>query len=254
MQSDSAPTLLNTSEIDASASLGSHKDRDARVDRAGLRANMFVTSWSGGKGSCLALDRAKQAGLEPVGLFTMFCEGGERSLFHGLTHAVMRAQAEALGLRLFTNNTSESDYEVVFVDAWREFRLRGISTGVFGNVAFDEQRAWADRVCQASDMRALHPLWHEPSRALIEEFLNKGYRATVVAVRADVLDRAFLGRSLDLELLDEFQALGVDACGDRGEYHTIVTDGPLFHSPLHLAQGEAMRHEDKWLLEVTPVA
>ncbi len=253
MQSDSAPIELSGPEVDAPASTDGQSTRDTRVDRAGLRANTFITSWSGGKDSCLALDRAKHSGLEPAGLFTMFMEGGERSRSHGLTHAVLRAQAEAMGLRLFTNNATWADYEGVFIDAWREFRLRGIPTGVFGDIDIDDHRAWVERVCGAADMRPLHPLWRAPRRALLEEFIDKGYRATVIAAREGVLDRTVLGRTLDRQLIDEFEALGIDACGENGEYHTVVTDGPLFHSPVHLAQGESTLHAGVWFLDVTPI-
>jgi len=251
MPPDAASTDSHTENLAAAPNAG--LGREARFDRAGLRANTFITSWSGGKDSCLALDRAKASGLEPAGLFTMFMEGGERSRSHGLTHTVLRAQAEALDLRLFTNNASWPDYEGVFIDAWREFRLRGIPTGVFGDIDIEEHRAWVQRVCAAADMRAMHPLWQAPRRALLEEFIDKGYRATVIAVRDGVLDKSFLGRSLDRRLIDELERLGIDACGENGEYHTVVTDGPLFHAPLHLAQGEASCRSGVWFLDVTPV-
>lgn len=253
MQPDSAPFEAPASSTAELGSSDSSSLRDSRLDRAGLRAKTFVTSWSGGKDSCLALDRAKRAGLEPAGLFTMFTEGGERSRSHGLTHTVLRAQAEALGLRLFTNNASWPDYEGVFVEAWREFRLRGIAIGVFGDIEVDEHRLWVQRVCEAVDMRALHPLWKAPRRALLDEFLSLGYRATIIAVREGVVDRAFLGRVLDRELIAEFERLGIDACGENGEYHTVVTDGPLFHKPLHLVQGDACCRDGVWFLDVTPI-
>lgn len=253
MQFESALPAATETSTAACAAPDSGAKRAIGVDRAGLRVKNFVTSWSGGKDSCLALDRAKRAGLEPAGLFTMFTEGGERSRSHGLTHAVLRAQAEALGLRLFTNNASWDDYESVFVDAWREFRLRGIASGVFGDIDIDDHRAWVQRVCDAADMRALHPLWKVPRRELLDEFLERGYRATVIAVREGVLDRSFLGRSLDQELIREFERLGIDACGENGEYHTVVTDGPLFQKALHLAQGEASCHAGVWFLDVTPI-
>jgi uncharacterized protein (TIGR00290 family) len=242
-----APTSATTSPSDPGPT------RDLAGERAELRVKKFVTSWSGGKDSCLALDRAKRAGLEPAGLFTMFTEGGERSRSHGLTHAVLRAQAEALGLRLFTNNATWNDYETVFVDAWREFRLRGITSGVFGDIDIDENRAWVQRVCEAAGMRALHPLWKVERCELIEEVLDRGFSAMVIAVRDGVLDRSFLGRSVDRELIAEFSRAGIDACGENGEYHTVVTDGPLFQHRLHLAQGESVLHDGVWFLDVTPI-
>lgn len=253
MQPDSAPFEAPASDVAEAAATQSNSIRDSRIDRSGLRVKTFVTSWSGGKDSCLALDRAKRAGLEPAGLFTMFIESGERSRSHGLTHTVLRAQADALGLRLFTNNASWADYEDVFVGALREFRLRGIATGVFGDIDVDDHRLWVQRVCDATDVRALHPLWKSSRRALLDEFLDLGYRATVIAVREGVLDRAFLGRTLDRELIDEFERLGIDASGENGEYHTVVTDGPLFDKALHLAQGEASCHDGVWFLDVTPI-
>jgi len=247
-------TELTTPLSDARSSPDSDSTRESRIDRDGLRASAFVASWSGGKDSCLALDRAKAAGLEPVALFTMFTEGGERSRSHGLTHAVLRAQAEALGLRLFTNNASWAEYESVFVDAWREFRLRGIATGVFGDIDGDAHREWVLRICETAGMQALQPLWHADRRALLEEFLDKGYRATLIAVRDGVLAPSLLGTSLDRELIAEFERLGIDPAGENGEYHTVVTDGPLFRGPLHLAQGDVSCRDGVWFQDVTPVA
>lgn len=200
-----------------------------------------ICSWSGGKDSALALQVAVEAGFLPLALLTILDESGTRSRSHGLPLAVLEAQAAAVGLPLLLRSASWDEYTEVFVDALAQLGGDGCQGCVFGDIDGEEHRGWCRMVCDRAGLTALHPLWRRHRRGLVEEFLGRGFAATVVVVRADALDRSFLGRRLDRALLDELDARGVDLCGENGEYHTVVLDGPLFAAPLNLrAESETL--------------
>ena len=200
------------------------------MSRAPLQASRACCSWSGGKDSCLALYRAVRAGLCVDTLFTMFDETGERSRSHAISPDVLRDQASALGRSLVIARASWGDYERVFVESLRALRAKGHEIAVFGDIDLDAHRAWEERVAAAAGMTAHLPLWGEPRRALVEELPDAGFRAVVVCVNGRWLDQSFAGRELDRAFLADLPP-GVDPCGENGEFHTFVYDGPLFERP-----------------------
>lgn len=107
-----------------------------------------------------------------------------------------------------------------------------------------------EKVCTAAGLRPFLPLWQEPRAQLLQELLAAGFQATIIAVREDVLSRDFLGRTLDQNLVEELTQLGVDPCDEAGEYHTVVTAGPLFAFPLRLHLGDQVQHDGYWFQEV----
>jgi uncharacterized protein (TIGR00290 family) len=211
----------------------------------------WVCSWSGGKDSALALQRARDR-LGPDGLLlTMFTQGGERSRSHGLSRAVLEAQAAAIGLELVTGSASWDDYTPVFVGLLRRLReQRGVEVAVFGDIDLEPHRDWCQRACAAADIACLHPLWGEPRAALVRACLASGIEAMVVAVQDGVLAPELLGRPLDEALLDELARAGVDLAGEQGEYHTVAVDGPLFRHRLDRAPGERSLRDGYWFLDV----
>ncbi len=194
----------------------------------------FFCSFSGGKDSTLALYHALRAGGVPKALFTMLTEDGVRSRSHALPPEVLRAQADALNIPLHTANATWPDYEGVFIDALRNFRGQGMSCGVFGDIDVDRNREWVEKVCAAADIEPFEPLWQRPRRELLDEFLVLGFKATIIAIKADQLDETFLGRTLDAGVVAELEQAGIDPSGEVGEYHTVVTDGPIFAEPVRL--------------------
>lgn len=219
-----APTLAPTEQM-----------RDARE---------AVYSWSGGKDSLLALQRSLATGAHPRALATMLDETGRRSRSHGLSVEILDAQARSLGIPLITRATSWNDYETAFTDALAEAAGRGAETCVFGDIDIDAHRDWCHRVAASAGLRSFHPLWRDSRRRLIHEFLRLNYKAILVVVRLAALDRSFLGRELDDELLLEFEVAGIDPCGENGEFHTVVTSGPLFTEPLRLRPRGHLELED----------
>jgi len=194
----------------------------------------FFCSWSGGKDSCLAFYHAIQNGGIPKTLFTMLRDDGERSRSHGLPVDLIERQAKSLGVSLVVKKSSWNEYEKVFLSAIREFKENGISCGVFGDIDLEPHLEWVERVCSMVTIKPYEPLWKKARLDLLSEFLRLGFSATIVAIKQDVLDTGFLGRVLDENLIKEMETIGIDPSGEKGEYHTVVTDGPIFSFPLQL--------------------
>ncbi|GAB4345403.1 MAG: diphthine--ammonia ligase [Desulfobulbaceae bacterium] len=213
-----------------------------------LQGRPFFASWSGGKDSCLALYRAIGQGGGPRRLFTMFAEEG-RSRSHGLPRTIIEAQAAAMGIPVRIETASWDDYESVFLDVLAELRDEGIVDGVFGDIDLAAHREWVERVCGSRGVRPHLPLWQEERRDLLDDFIGAGFRAMIVVVDHRRLDESFLGRVLDRKTVMELEAAGVDACGEEGEYHSLVFDGPLFAAPLEISRGAIVRRDGYSFLE-----
>ena len=190
-------------------------------------------SWSGGKDSCAAYHRMR-ADLEIVAAITMFNDEGTRSRSHGLRPEIVRAQLERLGLNAIEGRCTWETYDDAFAGALSEAARTGVTHVIFGDILFDEHRAWAERLSRGCGLTAVEPLWKQSTTSLYHELLASGTRARIVTVRASKLDASFLGRELDEELLPVFEARDVDPCGERGEYHTVVTSCTGFSHPLRV--------------------
>ena len=190
-------------------------------------------SWSGGKDSCAAYHRARSA-FDIAAAITMFNEDGTRSRSHGLRPEILAAQIERLGLHAITESCTWESYDAAFDRALARAAADGITHVIFGDILFDEHREWAERLSAGRGLTAVEPLWKESTTDLYRSFLVSGTRARIVTVRSSRLDESFLGRDLAENLLDEFVARDVDPCGERGEYHTVVTSCAAFSRPLRL--------------------
>jgi len=190
-----------------------------------------LVSWSGGKDSCLAMWRARQSGMRICRLITAMDESGASSRSHGIPPELIRAQAEALGAELRFYNTSWGNYEERFIAELRDAQAQGIRHAVFGDIDLVPHREWEEKVCAKADITPCLPLWDEPRRKLVDEFLAHGFKAVVVCVNGKYLGPEFAGREFDEAFLADLPA-GVDACGENGEFHTFVYDGPGFMHPV----------------------
>ncbi len=179
----------------------------------------------------LALHRALESGYEVAALLAMVDESGERSRSHGLPPHLIRRQAEALGIPLVVRHASWATYEAEFIAATTELAAQGIHYGLFGDIDLEPHRVWEEKVCGAAGIEAVLPLWQEPRRRLVDEFLALEYRARVVCTNARWLNGSFCGRSFDAAFLGDLPK-DVDACGENGEFHTFVFDGPRFQRPV----------------------
>lgn len=208
-------------------------------------------SWSGGKDSCLALHRVlARDDVRLACLVTMLTEDGERSRSHGLSLQVLEAQAAAIGVPLLTASATWDDYERAMVGLLSSARRLGAEAAVFGDIDIPLHRAWEESVCNQAGLAALLPLWQEERLAILDEWWSAGFEARIVVAREGQVDRRYLGRVLDREVAAELTAIGVDACGENGEFHTLVTAGPRFHQPLVIEMGQQVLRSGCWFQDL----
>jgi uncharacterized protein (TIGR00290 family) len=209
-----------------------------------------AVSWSGGKDSCAALQRAWPH-FDVVAMVTMFDEDAARSRSHGLRPEVLAAQADRLGLGQVIGRCTWPTYNDAFGDALDRLNADGITHVVFGDILFDEHRRWAEEMCAPRGLVAVEPLFGGSTRELLVDWIRSGGEAVIVTARAEFLDASWLGRPLTLDMLAELEPLGVDPCGERGEYHTVVTNSRLFRQPLVLEFGARVERSGCWALDVS---
>ena len=201
-----------------------------------------LVSWSGGKDSCLAMWRARQSDMQIRRLITAMDEDGESSRSHGIPPELIQAQADALGVELRFYKTSWGNYEERFVATLRDAHADGIQHAVFGDIDLMPHREWEEKVCAKAGITPCLPLWDEPRRKLVEEFLSLGFKAMVVCVNGKYLGREFCGRNFDESFLADLPE-SVDACGENGEFHTFVYDGPGFAQPVAFRKTEVLEYQ-----------
>ena len=200
-----------------------------------------VCSWSGGKDSCLALNRALDSDYEITHLLTMFDETGLRSRSHSISLEVMRKQADALEIEIITPSASWQSYEKVFIGELDKLKSEGIEAVIFGDIDLQAHRDWEEKVCAAADLEAVLPIWNEDRLDLVEEFFDKDFRSVVICVNEKFLPKEFCGRVFDKEFIADLPK-NVDACGENGEFHTFVFDGEIFKNPVEYRVEEIYNH------------
>jgi uncharacterized protein (TIGR00290 family) len=209
-----------------------------------------ILSWSGGKDSALALyELRKQAGYEVRGLLTSVNDHYGRISMHGVREDLLDAQAAAIGLPLhkirLSEHPSNAEYEQKMRSALEEFKLQGIVHIAFGDLFLEDIRQYRLANLQKIGMQAVFPLWQRPTEILAREFIGLGFKAILCCVDGQALDAEFAGRAYDSSLLAELPA-GVDPCGENGEFHSFVHDGPVFRHPIPLRIGERVTREQRF--------
>jgi uncharacterized protein (TIGR00290 family) len=198
----------------------------------------YALMWSGGKDSALALDRARKAGIEVARLISFYDSATRRIRFHATRVEVLEAQAAATGVVLRAIPTTWPEMEAALSSELRSLRDDGFAGVVFGDIHLADVRAWYEERVTDAGLRHLEPIWGEPPRDLLGEFISSGGRAVVTCVDLARLDEAWLGRVTDESFASEIARTGVDACGENGEFHTFAFAGPVFEAPLEWTAGE----------------
>ncbi|MCX5814918.1 MAG: diphthine--ammonia ligase [Proteobacteria bacterium] len=210
-------------------------------------------SWSGGKESAMALYEAQKQSINVEYLLNMAQEDGNHSRTHGLSSELLRAQSKALNIPLLQQRASWETYENEFKKAVSALKNKGITTGVFGDIDMAEHREWVERVCSNIPVEPVLPLWLKGRAELINAFIDAGFKAIVVATDARFLGEEWLGRSIDNAFIDDIKSLKtVDLCGEKGEYHTFVYDGPIFENPVRFTPLEKVLTDSYWFLQLVP--
>jgi diphthine-ammonia ligase len=195
-----------------------------------------VASWSGGKDSCFAYYKAVKQNLDVISLIS-FMHSPERSNFHAIRADILDEQAKSIGVQIFKRVTDPESYEQQFKETMLQFKAKGaegLVTGDIYEVAMHEER-WLERICKEIGLTPIRPLWQGDTKQILKDYVDSGFKATVVRTKLNVLGEEWLGRQLNQDFLNDILQLpGVDPCGEGGEYHTLVTDGPIFKNHIKL--------------------
>ena len=211
-------------------------------------------SWSGGKDSCMALHRALKTGHKIDFLFNMLGEDGLTTRGHGLGKEVIDAQASAIGIPIIYGKASWEAYEDEFKKIIENLKDQGMEGGIFGDLNIQEHRDWVEKVCNQVGIKAFEPLWNEKYETLLTEFMDNGFEAIVVSAKAALIGEEWAGHKFDWEFIEYLRSQGLDLCGETGEYHTLVTYGPIFKQRIKILEGRKMMKDDRWVFKISKFA
>jgi len=213
-------------------------------------------SWSGGKDSCLALFEIQKArNYRVAALLTTVTRDYDRISMHGVRRVLLEKQAASLGTPLhqvlITKGAGNQEYETNLIEAVSAYRDRGIDSVVFGDLFLEDIKTYRDQFLARHDLRGIYPVWLRDTTEFIREFIDLGFKAIITCVNADALDSSFAGMIIDENFLSALPA-GVDPCGENGEFHTFVFDGPNFAQPVEFSVGETVLRDGFWFCDLLP--
>lgn len=234
-----------------------------------------IACWSGGKDSAMALHAAlRRDDLEVAGLLTTLNPEYDRISMHGVRRALLEAQTAAIGLPVeqvfvgappasalsaapeddphgFTTFPANAEYEAKMGAAMAAAAASGVEGVVFGDIFLEDLRAYRERNLSRVGMRGVFPLWRRDTAKLLAEFFDVGFRAVTVCIDETKLDESWAGRQLDRNFGANLPG-GVDPCGENGEYHSFVYDGPIFQQPVPFTRGETVHRDGFWFTDLLP--
>lgn len=194
----------------------------------------FLCSWSGGKDSCYAMHKAAHQELTPVVLLNVLNEYGDRSRSHGIPKEILEAQAKSMQLPIHFFESTWEQYEEKYIRTLQELKQNyPINKTVFGDIDIESHRAWEEKVSAEANLEAVLPIWQQNRKQLVLEMIDFGIEAIIVSCN-QMLGPDFLGRKINVDLIKDLEAIGVDVCGENGEYHTLVVNAPLFKNKIEV--------------------
>ncbi|NTS39777.1 adenine nucleotide alpha hydrolase [Flavisolibacter sp. BT320] len=203
-------------------------------------------NWSGGKDSALALFKAQREGIPVDRLLTTVNAETDRISMHGVPCSLLKQQAVAMGLSLRTVELPATPgmqaYETTMQAAHRDLKSEGYTHGIFGDIFLEDLKAYREKLLATEGLACLFPLWNHTSKDVVAQYLQSGFQAVVVCVNSAFLHERFCGRLLDESFFSDLPP-GVDPCGENGEYHSFVFDGPIFSRPIDFKLGEVVYRE-----------
>ena len=212
-------------------------------------------SWSGGKDSCYACWKAEALGYDVRYLVNFVSSGGfGKNAFHGTRHELIHMQSEAMKVPMIQRETTWAGYEQAFREVMRKLREMGIEGLVTGDIDMIEHRTWTENMCGEFGIKALLPLWKHDREEILEGFIGDGFESIAVCLKADSSDDRWLGRKIDrvfmAELQDYSRSHSFDICGENGECHTFVIDGPSFKKRISITPGDKVFSEGYWFQDI----
>jgi len=214
----------------------------------------FVASYSGGKDGVFAFYRAIQHDMIPLALITTFNTEQNRSWFHGIPETILENVAESIGIPIWLIKTSSEEYEENFEKTLHSAKMQGAEVCVFGDIDIDEHIKWCITRCENVGIEPMFPLYGHSRESVVNDFIDSGFTAYFTIIDTNKINEIFLGKQLTKEALREIKAQGADICGENGEYHTFVSNGPIFKKPVKFSFGEKIVVGNRIILPiVTPL-
>jgi uncharacterized protein (TIGR00290 family) len=208
-----------------------------------------LVSWSSGKDSALALYEVVKSGMDVLELLTTVTQDYDRISIHGVRRVLLEQQAESLGIpleeMLIPKGASDREYEQELLTLLRSHRNRRVISVVFGDIFLEDVRRYREEALAKIGMHGIYPLWGRDTRQLAGTFIDLGFKAVITVVDSNVLGKEFAGREFDRQFLADLPA-SVDPCGENGEFHSFVYDGPIFSKAIPFTKGEGVLRENRF--------
>jgi uncharacterized protein (TIGR00290 family) len=217
-----------------------------------------VVAWSGGKDSALALYEILEADrYEVVELLTTVTEDYDRISIHGVRSVLLEQQANALGFSLdkmfISRGASDMEYESELLKALKRQRDYGVSSVMFGDIFLEDVRKYREQILAKAGMNGIYPLWQRDTQVLARRFINLGFKAIITSIDSNVLGKDFVGREYDEKFLSDLPE-NVDPCGENGEFHSFVYDGPIFRQKVFFKKGvKVLRGNRFYYCDLMPI-
>lgn len=213
-------------------------------------AEKILLSWSGGKDSALTLyELQKDKNYQIIALVTTITEDYDRVSMHGVRRALIEQQADSLGIELekvlISRNASNQEYESKLFEVLSRFMDLGINIVAFGDLFLEDIRRYREDFLKKIGMQGIFPIWKRNTRELAETFLNLGFKAIISCVDSELIDKSFAGREFDEKFLLDLPSKA-DPCGENGEFHSFVYEGPIFKNPIHYSRGKVVLRDNRF--------
>lgn len=209
-----------------------------------------LMSWSGGKDSALALYYIlKDSNYEIISLITTVTEGYDRISMHGVRNELLELQAKEIGLPLhkiiIPQKCSNEDYQSIMSVEMTHFKEIGINHVIFGDIYLEDIRQYREEQLSKLDMKAIFPLWGIDTKQISDTFIKEGFKTIISCVDTNAIDKKFSGRIYDNDLLNDLPE-SCDVCGENGEFHTFLFDGPIFKNKISIKTGRQTMREERF--------
>lgn len=216
-----------------------------------MQEKIAACSWSSGKDSCLALYRAVRSGFQIKYLMNFISHEYQRVAFHGAPAELVNLQSEALGIPLLQRETTRDNYEAVFRQTLRELKEKGVHQLVRGDIFLLDLKDWVENTCAAEGIGVISPIWEGSGEELLREFVGLGFKTVLTSAQGTKLSRDWVGRTIDEKFIEDLKSVpGVDLCGENGEFHSFVYDGPIFTKRIEITKTDKVLINGYWFLDI----
>lgn len=203
-----------------------------------------IFNWSGGKDSAMALHKVlTEKEFDIKTLVTTVNSAHNRISMHGVRHELLVQQAQEIGIDLheiyLPETPTMSDYDSLMKKELDTFKQKGITHSIFGDIFLEDLRKYREDKLAEVNLKGHFPLWKRDTKELLHEFIDSGFKTIVVCAKSELLGKEFSGRVIDADFIKDLPK-NVDHCGENGEFHTFIYDGPIFKNPIQFEVGETV--------------